>query len=188
MYLFLLALILGHRRPRLLERLLFFVMLALFLMYAGGLLEMNAAIQYPALPQATRLFSEVLIGTGMFLLMPLVWQTHFAYARQVRNSPPGFFARPVVVMFYVVAVLELIAGLSFLRDGPIAAQLPTTLQFFTETGARVLPFVVLLDAFLEARDWRLSSPGVERNFFGSLFVSSGLLTILLMLHNSFERL
>ena len=35
-YLFLLALIVGHRRPRLFERLLFFLMLSLFCCIAAG--------------------------------------------------------------------------------------------------------------------------------------------------------
>ena len=41
-YLFLIALILGHRRPRLFERLLFFLVLALLAIYGGGLLQINA--------------------------------------------------------------------------------------------------------------------------------------------------
>ena len=52
-YLFLLALILGHRRPRLLERLLFFLTLSLFLIYAGALLQINSEIHYGAPPVAS---------------------------------------------------------------------------------------------------------------------------------------
>src|SRR5215469_17372140 len=63
-YLFLIALILGHRRPRLLERLLFFLVLSLFLIYAGGLLQINAEIQYGTPPLATHLFSEGLAALG----------------------------------------------------------------------------------------------------------------------------
>jgi hypothetical protein len=37
-YPILIVLIFGHRRPRTLERLLFFLALALFLVYSGGLL------------------------------------------------------------------------------------------------------------------------------------------------------
>jgi len=67
-YLFLIALILGHRRPRLFERLLFFLVLALFLIYAGGLLEINAQIQYGSPPYITRIFYESLFLFGIFLL------------------------------------------------------------------------------------------------------------------------
>ncbi len=187
-YLFLLALILGHRRPRRLERLLFFIAFALFLIYAGGLLEINAALQYPAPPEATRLFSVALVAFGTLLLFPLVWQAHFAYSTQIRKLPPGILGRLAVVIFYLVALLELLAGFSLLRDGPLSTQLPTMLRFFAETGARVIPFIALLDAFLEARDWRMSSPGVERRFFGSLFVASSVLAILLALYGWFPAL
>ena len=47
-YLFLLALILGHRRPRFFERLLFFMILGLFFLYAGHLL-FAATLMYPAI-------------------------------------------------------------------------------------------------------------------------------------------
>src|ERR1700690_944949 len=57
-YLFLLALILGHRRPRRFERLLFLLMLAFFAIYAGGLLGINSQIQYSSPPDATRWFSQ----------------------------------------------------------------------------------------------------------------------------------
>ena len=46
LYLFLLALIIGHRRPRRFERVLFFLILALFFFYSGALLAANAAIHY----------------------------------------------------------------------------------------------------------------------------------------------
>ena len=67
-YLFLIALILGHRRPRLFERLLFFLVLALFAIYAGGLLEINAEIQYGSPPSVTRVLYESLLLFGVFLL------------------------------------------------------------------------------------------------------------------------
>src|SRR5271168_3693775 len=73
-YLFLLALILGHRRPRLFERLLFFLNLSLFLFYAGGLLEVNAQIQYALPPDPTRLFYKALIAGGVLFLLPLMVQ------------------------------------------------------------------------------------------------------------------
>src|SRR5271156_2937630 len=81
-YLFLIALILGHRRPRLFERLLFFLVLSLFLIYAGGLLGINAVIQYGTPPAATVLFSGGLIALGFLFLLPIVSQTHLEYLRQ----------------------------------------------------------------------------------------------------------
>ncbi len=66
-YLFLLALILGHRRPRLFERLLFFVGLSMFLIYASGLLEINAMVEYGTPPAATAMELHVIAGALVLL-------------------------------------------------------------------------------------------------------------------------
>ena len=180
-YLFLIALILGHRRPRLLERLLFFVMLSLFLIYAGALLEMNALVQYVSPPDATRFFYDGLQALGAFLLLPLIWHTHYAYGRQVRKSPTGVFSRPFVVMFYLVALLDLGMGLSLLWGGAPDFRRLVTLQFFLQGGRGLLPVVALLDAVFELRDWRKATDSVERRMFQCLFVVSCLLASLLTL-------
>jgi signal transduction histidine kinase len=85
-YLFLLALILGHRRPRKFERLLFLLILSMFLIYAGGLLEINAQIQYGSPPEATKVFYEDLIALGTLFLLPLVAQAHIAYMEQAQKA------------------------------------------------------------------------------------------------------
>ena len=82
-YLFLLALILGHRKPRLFERLLFFVCLALFLIYSGGLLEINALIQYGTPPNATRVFYTALISLGLAALPALTLAAELTYIRTI---------------------------------------------------------------------------------------------------------
>jgi hypothetical protein len=78
-YLFLLALILGHRRPRLFERLLFFLVLSLFAIYAGGLLEINGQLQYASPPAATRLFYQALIALGVLFVLPLAVRDDRSY-------------------------------------------------------------------------------------------------------------
>lgn len=83
-YLFLIALILGHRRPRLLERLLFFLVLSIFLIYAGGLLEINAQIQYGAPTSSTSLLYRSLLAIGIAFILPLTISTHMEYLRQIR--------------------------------------------------------------------------------------------------------
>src|SRR5580700_2764834 len=84
-YLFLLALILGHRRPRTFERILFFLNLSLFLIYAGGLLEINALIQYGTPPYTTRLFYWSLQVLGMAFLPALLVHVHFAYLQTIQG-------------------------------------------------------------------------------------------------------
>jgi signal transduction histidine kinase len=181
-YLFLLALIVGHRRPRLFERLLFFVCLALFLIYAGGLLEINSIIQYPGPADVTRIFCQVLIVLGMFLLLPLVWHIHFAYERQVRKSPPNVWRKPLVVAFYLAALVELVWGFWLLRDNLHRYRIPILLSLLLNEQRRLtLPAIALLDAFFEARDWRLSATDVERRFFRSMFAVSSFLAASLAL-------
>jgi len=99
-YLFLLALILGHRRPRLFERLLFFLVLALFLIYAGGLLEINAQIQYPSPPTATRLLYTSLFLIGSLLLPGLMVQAGLEYFRLLRPLTVRIWQRALVAGFY----------------------------------------------------------------------------------------
>jgi len=185
-YLFLLALILGHRRPRLFERLLFFVGLSLFLIYAGGLLEINALIQYSNPPDATRFFYQALVALGMFLLLPLIWHTHFAYGWQVRKSLPGVWGRPFVLVFYLVALIELGLGFLFLHGStPLYG---IRLSYFLDAGWAALPAIALLDAGFEFRDWRAATDPIERRFFRLLFAVSGLLAVLLGLYKWFPSI
>lgn len=96
--LFLLALIVGHRRPRAFERVLFFLLLALFLFYAGGLLIFNTQMHYVFPPAATWLFGMGLIAVGLALLPPLLLHAHVAYERvTVRESLPAWLAAVVWV-------------------------------------------------------------------------------------------
>jgi hypothetical protein len=106
-YLFLLALILGHRRPRSLERLLFFLFLSLFLIYAGGLLALNSQLHYASPPQATRLFYNSLIALGILFLIPLVAQTQVQYLRQVRNASVAAWALALSYSLYLIPLCSL---------------------------------------------------------------------------------
>jgi signal transduction histidine kinase len=103
-YLFLLALILGHRRPRFFERVLFFLIFSLFLIYAGGLLKLNAQIEYVAPPGSTLLFANVLQSLGALSLLPLTVQALVKYREQVRGEiVPCAWAASVL---YVVVLAE----------------------------------------------------------------------------------
>ncbi len=85
--LFLLALIVGHRRPRAFERILFFLLLALFLFYAGGLLILNAEIHYSEPPAATVLFGMALIILGLGFVPPLLLHTNVSYDELAAARP-----------------------------------------------------------------------------------------------------
>ena len=103
-YLFLLALILGHRRPRRFERRFFFLTLLLFLIYAGGLLKVNAQIQYASQPEVTRFFYEVLIALGILFLPPLVSCSHAEYQRQVQGVTVPAWMTALSISLYLAPV------------------------------------------------------------------------------------
>jgi len=94
-YLFLLALILGHRRPRNFERLLFFLVLALFAIYAGGLLEMNLSIEYSSPPEITQRFATSVATIGFLFLIPLVVHALAQYMEVFQQARAN---RPLAVL------------------------------------------------------------------------------------------
>jgi signal transduction histidine kinase len=107
-YLFLIALILGHRRPRLFERLLFFLVLALFLLYAGGLLEINAQMQYGVPPDTTRRLADLLAVLGMSFLLPLIGHVHVEYIRAIQQRRLHLIGWTCVAAAYLVVFGELL--------------------------------------------------------------------------------
>src|SRR5258708_8022996 len=85
--LFWIVLILGYRRPRNFERVLFFVGLALFLFYSGSLLALNAEIYYPEPPLGLLSLAVTLVATGLGFLPPLLFHVHAAYPRATPEYP-----------------------------------------------------------------------------------------------------
>ncbi len=81
LHLFLLAVVVGYRRPRALERVFFFVVLAQFLFFAGALLQVNGELYYAIPPPATLIFAALLMATGLGLLPPLLVHLHVEYQR-----------------------------------------------------------------------------------------------------------
>lgn len=149
------ALILGHRRPRLLERLLFFLVLSLFAIYAGGLFRVNAEIRYGT-PPAAEIFSNGLLALGLAFLLPLIWHTHYAYRKQVRGSQPGGFAKLLLGAFYLISLAELALGVLPLggSDGGGGARLSAALvNFLGLAGASLCP-IAFMDMIFEFQDWR----------------------------------
>ncbi|MFZ1974890.1 MAG: ATP-binding protein [Candidatus Acidiferrales bacterium] len=186
-YLFLLALILGHRRPRLFERLLFFVCLALFLIYSGGLLADNANIEYGMRhPRLTYYFYMALTDLGMFLLPPLVWHTHVAYRRQVRKASSNVLDAAMTWVLYLVPAVELGAGI-VIANGEIPGIRIPLFPFFYQCGVAALPAIAGMDFVLELRELRSSTDRVERRMFQCLFAISGALAILLALQYWFPH-
>jgi signal transduction histidine kinase len=78
--LFWMVVILAYRRQRNLERVFFFVCLALFFFYAGSLLALNAQIYYAEPPALLAAFANTLLCAGLSFLPPLLVHLHFEYA------------------------------------------------------------------------------------------------------------
>jgi two-component system, NtrC family, sensor histidine kinase HydH len=131
LHLFLLALIVGHRRPRRFERVLFLLVLALFFIYSGCLLAANATIHYLTPPGATELFAVGVILLGLAALPALLVHAEVECAGTVRADgiPPrhalitGAFYVPLV--FFAVRFLPQLIGSStihFLSSDGLASR------------------------------------------------------------------
>ncbi len=188
MYLFLLALILGHRRPRFFERLLFFLMLSLFLIYAGALLEMNARIEYGSPPSLTIVFAQSLITLGSLFLLPLIVHAHFKYTEQVRKLQLKPASRLVVWLTYLisfgtVAGAFVICYVLHLRSWPLRL-----VEFQISDLPGDLALCAVMAAALEFGILRRTATSIDRRLFRSLFSLSCLLAAILILQNAFWKM
>ena len=187
-YLLLLALILGHRRPRAFERLLFFLLLGLFLIYAGNLLEANSSLQSGPWVRSSvaRNASEGLEALGFLLLVPLVWHVHYAYRRQISGpvripgSPTAYFARPLLVVFYLLAGWMLVGSIGVFVEyglpevGPLK-RFFDPLTSMIEFGQLFVPVLAVCDAIFEFQDFRAARTSPERELFKSLCIASSVI-------------
>lgn len=107
LYLFLLALIIGHRRPRRFERVLFFLILALFFFYSGALLTANAAIHYVIPPMSTAMFAMGLLLGGLAFLPGLLVHAQVEYGRVAGEVRTGSWQKILVAAFYLPLVFFL---------------------------------------------------------------------------------
>jgi len=166
-YLFLLALILGHRRPRFFERILFFLILSLFLIYAGGLLKINAQIAYGSPPEVTLRFAEMLEMVGVLLVFPLTVHAHFKYREQVRGET---IAWNWVTWLPYLAVVGYV-GTKALSGGGLL----DVLRFDLQNALIALELATFATATLDSRIARTARGEVERKFFLGMEATSWIL-------------
>ncbi len=102
--LFFLALILGNRRPRTFERVLFFLILALFAFYCGGVLVLNAGLHYAVPPAATLMFANGLMGLGLAFLPAFLFHAHAEYY-QLDEDPAKRWLRYVAWLNYAFVIV-----------------------------------------------------------------------------------
>lgn len=108
-YLFLMVLIVGYRRRRTFERVLFFLALAAFLLYAGLLLGLNADLYYGGvMPSPTSAAAAGMIALGLFFLPGLLLHTHFRYADSMGISESTKARRYLLFSAYSLPLILLI--------------------------------------------------------------------------------
>jgi two-component system sensor histidine kinase HydH len=188
-YLFLLALILGHRRPRTFERVLFFLILSLFLIYASELLEMNAFIQYGSLPYPTRLFSWILHVLGLAFLPALLLHVHLEYLQTIQGREFSRFYGRALWLVYAFPVACALVFASTQRRRPFTV-IQSIVWWLERHGSDLfLPAVALLGcAAIEFSIVKSSKEAGERRFFIWLGAFSVLILATLALQAGFAAI
>ena len=189
-YLFLLALIVGHRRPRLFERLLFFVCLSAFMIYGGGLLEMNSVIQYGTPPLATQFFYTAIVNFGVAFLPALILAVHFGYLRSVRGRAVPSYLWLLAVMTGVIPL-----GWAILRGHAQVAALGVGAWLDLETvlfhggvfAMRALVLVIPIAAGCEYWIAKTAGNADERDFFRTICMVSAVGAVATALVVGFAR-
>jgi signal transduction histidine kinase len=102
-HLFLMVLILGQRRLRTFEWLLFWLMAALFMWNSGNLLSLNVSLQYGVGPNGLAAVARMIPFAGLIFIAPLLVHVHFAYASRSHGIPG--IAKVVVAAFYLPLVM-----------------------------------------------------------------------------------
>jgi signal transduction histidine kinase len=202
-YLFLIALILGHRRPRVFERVLFFLVLALFLIHSGGLLEMNARIEYTLPPDATRLLYSVLIVLGLVFVPALMVHAHLQFFEMAAPSTVPRWSKVLVLgPLYVAPVLTFLvpffaarpptrAGVRFgPRFGPLDRLAPRLLRLFPWTPEATFLFVAILLSLAISLGILSLKPKIaetDRRFFQWMVAVSSVILVVLLAAQFYRR-
>lgn len=98
-HLFLMVLILGQRRLRTFEWLLFWLMAALFMWNSGNLLSLNVSLQYGVAPNGLAAVSRLIPFVGLIFAAPLLVHVHVSYAGRLRSN--SGILNLLVVVFYL---------------------------------------------------------------------------------------
>ena len=177
LYLFLLALIVGHRRPRRFERVLFFLILGLFFFYSGALLAANATIHYVNPPVSTAIFAMVLVLCGLAFLPGLLVHAEVEYeAIAVRIGPER---KILVVAFYLPVVFFLARIVPQILARPRLDVLWSG-SFAAAFYGIWLSFALAISAWFETRASRASDDSSSRRLHILLARAFGILAVLVL--------
>jgi len=178
--LFVMILIVGYRRRRTFERVLFFLALELFLYYSGILLIENGWLHYAGnTPDSTTNFGYGLVSAGLLLLPSLLVHVHFAYGWAADKIRRRLWQVAVVVVLYLPAAVYF----SFIRGFrdvywfafPLSMVATSARSYLGWLAVALLICAMLQLAF--ARQSRRSSLGLLHNFLGVYFAGVGALAV-----------
>ncbi len=179
--LFLMILIVGYRRRRTFERVLFFFALAQFLYYSGILLIVNASLYYAdRAPHSAVLIGYTFVSIGMVMIPGLLVHSHFAYGWARGGTRWRWWQLGVVVLAYLpIARYAAYAGENFIYVFDFAFPLsgdPMSPHLYYLWVASGLVICVALELAFA----RKSRKGAQRIFHNSLaiyFAGYGLLAV-----------
>jgi signal transduction histidine kinase len=119
---FWIVVILGHRRQRDFERVLFFLCLALVFFFGSSLLALNAQLYYTTIPASLGIFTRTVLCLGLWFLPSLLVHLHVEYA-QIRELLQagskkriwlmGAYAPAVLMLPWLYSALRLSGGFDF---------------------------------------------------------------------------
>jgi signal transduction histidine kinase len=160
---FWMVVILGHRRQRNFERILFFLCLALFFFYGASLLEFNAQAYYAVPSPKLLLFAWVFVGLGLTLIPSLLLHLQIEYA-DIREI---FRRRGTKRIWLAAAYAPLLYFLPHLAS---AFQTSSAFDFLTPVNALGAAYRIWLVASLVAAaawQWRFAAaaPDEEQKRF-----------------------
>ena len=140
LYLFLLVLLAGLRRPRLFESLLFLTGICLFFVYAGSLLELNLQLYYDVPPFGTEAFASALLAIGLMFFPALLIHAHGEFYRKLHEGrrPRGF----VALLCFAYLTCPVMIALGVMRVSGVRG-IP---NFVFEYSLAIFPVMVLLSA------------------------------------------
>lgn len=179
--LFLMILVVGYRRRRVFERVLFFLALTLFFYYSGILLFLNASQTYlQAFPMVTSKLIELLVFMGIVALPPLLVHSHFAYGWAQMGIPRRWWHTTVIVSAYLP---EVAVGFLVLQNGfslEHASFYSRPFGIYATSNVAWLTAALVTCIALQLTFARRSSTAVKRRFHSFLAVylaAIGLLAI-----------
>ncbi len=172
--------ILGHRRQRNMERVFFFLCLALVSFFGSSLLALNAQLYYGTPPHALLTFSWALLCLGLWFVPPLLVQVHVEYAslRDLAGNRTSkiiwllcAWAPAVLLAPKLLAALRLTSGVNF----------ETPSRYLSVEFQLWLALSVMAAVFWQWRFYKESRHEEEKTLFRDLRWNFGLLAISLLL-------